>query len=131
MSKTAGQFPGIHHTPGVAGGDACIAHTRISVWMVVQMRRLGGSDAEILLAYPTLRAEDLANAWAYYDSHKAEIDQQIHDNETAKAARSVRVGRIGHGQGRLPAAKCKSHLALGRWLFHVLVMQQSCCTKQI
>jgi hypothetical protein len=30
-----------------------------------------------------LRAEDLANAWAYYRLHKAEIEHQIVENETA------------------------------------------------
>jgi len=27
--------------------------------------------------------EDLANAWAYYRSHKNEIDQHVRDNEEA------------------------------------------------
>jgi hypothetical protein len=30
-----------------------------------------------------LRAEDLANAWAYARAHREEIAQQIHANETA------------------------------------------------
>ena len=41
------------------------------------------SEAELLQNYPTLRAEDLANAWSYARQHSAEIDQQIIDNETA------------------------------------------------
>jgi uncharacterized protein (DUF433 family) len=36
-----------------------------------------------LHAYPTLRAQDLVEAWAYWHAHQAEIEQQIHDNETA------------------------------------------------
>jgi uncharacterized protein (DUF433 family) len=48
-----------------------------------QARRLGTSEADLLRAYPSLRAEDLANAWAYVRSHRAEIDQQIHENEEA------------------------------------------------
>ncbi len=74
-------FPGINHTPNVAGGEACLGRTRIPVWVVVQLRKSGGSDAEILRAYPSLQAEDLANAWAYYDAHRAEIEQQILENE--------------------------------------------------
>ncbi len=31
--------------------------------------------------YPALRAEDLANAWAYYRAHRDEIEQQILENE--------------------------------------------------
>jgi uncharacterized protein (DUF433 family) len=33
--------------------------------------------------YPTLRAEDLVNAWAYYRLHREEIEQQIIENEGA------------------------------------------------
>jgi len=76
-------FPGIESTPGICGGEACIVRTRIPVWVLVQARNLGVSEAEILQSYPTLRAEDLVNAWAYYRSHRAEIDREIIENETA------------------------------------------------
>jgi uncharacterized protein (DUF433 family) len=76
-------FPGIESVPGVSGGEPCIVRTRIPVWVLVQARQLGTSEADLLKAYPTLRAEDLANAWAYYRAHREEIEQQIHDNETA------------------------------------------------
>ncbi len=75
-------FPGIESRPGVAGGDPCIVRTRIPVWLLEQARRLGTSEAELLRAYPTLRAEDLANAWAYVRSHREEIEQQIAENES-------------------------------------------------
>ncbi|RIK38534.1 MAG: hypothetical protein DCC55_20775 [Chloroflexi bacterium] len=78
-----GAFPGIESTPGVAGGEPCIVRTRIPVWVLVQARKLGSSEADLLRAYPTLRAEDLTNAWAYYRAHVAEIDQQILENEMA------------------------------------------------
>ncbi len=39
---------GIAKTPGVCGGDACIAGTRIPVWVLVDYRRLGTSDSELL-----------------------------------------------------------------------------------
>ncbi len=76
-------FPGVESSPDVAGGEACLVRTRIPVWVLVQARRLGSSEAEILQAYPSLRAEDLINAWAYYDAHKAEIEAQITENEAA------------------------------------------------
>ncbi len=76
-------FPGIETTPGVCGGEPCIVRTRIPVWILVQARRLGTSEADLLRAYPTLRAEDLGNAWAYYRAHSAEIDRQIRANEAA------------------------------------------------
>lgn len=76
-------FPGIESNPNISGGEACIVRTRIPVWILVQSRRLGISEADLLRSYPTLRAEDLANAWAYARLHRDEIDQQILDNETA------------------------------------------------
>ena len=76
-------FPGIESVPGVCGGEPCIVRTRIPVWVLEQGRRLGTGDAEWLRAYPTLRAEDLANAWAFVRRHRHEIDEQIQANEEA------------------------------------------------
>jgi uncharacterized protein (DUF433 family) len=76
-------FPGIDSSPGVSGGEPCIVRTRIPVWVLVQARYLGISEADLLRNYPTLRAEDLANAWAYSRAHHDEIEQQIHENEVA------------------------------------------------
>lgn len=76
-------FPGIQSDPDVSGGEACIVRTRIPVWLLVQARRLGTSEADLLRSYPTLRAEDLTNAWAYARAHRDEIDQEIFENENA------------------------------------------------
>src|SRR5258708_2103967 len=74
-------FPGIESRPGVCGGEPCIVRTRIPVWLLEQARSLGTSEADLLKAYPTLRAEDLANAWAYVRSHRDEVSRQIQENE--------------------------------------------------
>lgn len=74
-------FPGIESAPDVMGGVPCIARTRISVWLLEQARRLGTREAELLRNYPSLTAQDLANAWAFVRAHRALIDQQIIDNE--------------------------------------------------
>jgi len=76
-------WPGIESTPGVCGGEPCIVRTRIPVWILVRARQLGASEAEILGSYPTLRALDLVNAWAYARSHHEEIEGQIEENEGA------------------------------------------------
>jgi uncharacterized protein (DUF433 family) len=79
----ADAFPGIDSTPDVLGGEARIVRTRIPVWALVQARRLGATEADILRSYPALRAEDLTNAWAYARAYHDEIEQQILENETA------------------------------------------------
>jgi uncharacterized protein (DUF433 family) len=76
-------FPGIDSRPDVSGGEPCIVRTRIPVWVLVQARQLGTTEADLLRSYPNLRAEDLANAWAFFRSHKEEIEQQIRENEEA------------------------------------------------
>lgn len=74
---------GIESRAGVCGGDPCIARTRIPVWLLDEFRRQGASDEELVRSYPTSRAQDLANAWAYARSHRDEIDRQIRANEEA------------------------------------------------
>ena len=73
-------FPGIESTPGVVGGAACIVRTRIPVWLLEQARLSGATDADLLQAYPSLRAEDLANARAYARNHAEEITRLIADD---------------------------------------------------
>jgi len=75
------RFPGIVRTPGACGGSARFIRTRIPVWTVVRMQQLGVSDADILRSYPSLRAVDLAEAWAFADAHKEEIEKDIRENE--------------------------------------------------
>jgi uncharacterized protein (DUF433 family) len=75
-------IPGIESTPGVCGGSARIRQTRIPVWLLEQ-GGLGVTEATLLYEYPTLNAEDLANAWAYVRRHPGEIDREIEENESA------------------------------------------------
>jgi len=54
--------PGVASTPGVCGGEVYVVRTRIPVWVREQHARQGTSEADILRAYPTLRAGDLINS---------------------------------------------------------------------
>lgn len=72
--------PGIEFADGVCGGSARILRTRIPVWTLEAARRQGLSDAAILAAFPTLTAEDLANAWNYARANCEEIDGEISAN---------------------------------------------------
>ena len=49
----------------------------------MRQQQLGISEHEILSDYPSLRAEDLYNAWNYYRAHKSEINKLIEENEEA------------------------------------------------
>ena len=75
--------PGVEKIAGVAGDAACIVRTRIPIWTLESYRRQEWSEARILSNFPSLRAADLVNAWAYADANKAEIDRAIETNEAA------------------------------------------------
>ena len=75
-------FPGIASRPDINGGEPCIVRTRIPVWVLVQARQLGASEADLLRDYPVLRVEDLTSAWAYARTHRDEIAQQIAEHDT-------------------------------------------------
>jgi uncharacterized protein (DUF433 family) len=71
----------ITKTPNVCGGDACIRGTRITVWGLINQRRLGASDAEILRAVQGLTPADLEAATEYAAEYTEEIDRAIRENE--------------------------------------------------
>ena len=58
-----------------------IRRTRIPVWLLVQARGLGSSEANLLNVWPTLWAEDLAYAWRYARAHPDEIQHDTEANE--------------------------------------------------
>lgn len=70
----------ISKTPGVCGGRVCVRSTRIAVWVLQDMRRLGRTDSDILRSYPSLTADDLQAAWQYYAENAKEIDEDIRQN---------------------------------------------------
>ena len=76
-------YPGIDTDPHVCGGDACIVHTRVPVWLLEQMRQSGLAESAILANYPALTAQDLVNAWGYVASHRDEVEARIRENGQA------------------------------------------------
>jgi uncharacterized protein (DUF433 family) len=71
---------GIEKTPGVCGGSACVASTRVTVWGLVEASRLGYSEADLLTSYRSITANDLTNAWRYAENHAIEIEMEIQEN---------------------------------------------------
>ena len=72
-------------TPDIQGGDACIHGTRIPVWALVNYRRLGATESDVLRAYPSLKPADLQAAWEYAAAHAEEIETAIRENEEGDA----------------------------------------------
>jgi uncharacterized protein (DUF433 family) len=81
LIKDLTDFDGIEKTANVCGGSARIKQTRIPVWSLENARRQGVTEAELLQDFPSLTAQDLANAWAYVRSNLVEIEREIDQNE--------------------------------------------------
>lgn len=73
----------IEHAPDVCGGDARIRATRYTVQGLVEWKRMGLSDEQILEHHPDLTLDDLRVAWWYYENHKDEIEQALREEEEA------------------------------------------------
>lgn len=72
---------GIEKTPGVCGGAARIAGTRIPVWTLARFRQLGASEEDLIAFYPVLTRDKLARVWEYASKHPDEIAGEILQNE--------------------------------------------------
>jgi uncharacterized protein (DUF433 family) len=71
----------IRKTPGVSGGDARVRDTRITVWALVQLQKLGRTEEQLLADFPSLTPVDIDAVWSYYRSHSREIDLAIATQE--------------------------------------------------
>lgn len=73
----------IQKTPGVCGGEACVRNTRITVAGLVEWRKLGLSDAEIIQRIQGVTQADLDAAWSYHGEHRDEIERATSENDEA------------------------------------------------
>jgi len=71
----------IQTSVGVCGGEPCIRTTRHTVSGLVEWKKLGLSDSRILERHPDLTPADLEVAWAYYASHREDIERALQDLE--------------------------------------------------
>lgn len=68
--------------PGVCGGKACVAGTRVRVMdVVIWHERLGWSADQIVSEIPNLTLSDVYAALAYYFDHREEIEEDIRLND--------------------------------------------------
>ena len=73
----------IQTSPGVCGGEPCVRTTRHTVAGLVEWKRQGITDERILEHHPDLTQADLDAAWAYYATHREEIDWAIKESAEA------------------------------------------------
>jgi uncharacterized protein (DUF433 family) len=73
------RVPKLHitRTRGVCGGKPVVAGTRVTVRALVEARRIGTSDQELLEDFPFLTQNDLKAVWAYAALHPQEFEHLI------------------------------------------------------
>ena len=82
-------------TPGVVGGRARVAGTRVAVADIVASRDANGWTAEeIVREIPVLTLADVHAALAYYYDHTAEIEESVRA-DCAYVAEVASGGRAG------------------------------------
>jgi len=89
-ATTQTEYVHIVRTPTLVGGEARIAGHRIRVRDIVAARDLGGYLPEEIAVhvYPQLTLGQVYSALAYYEDHRAEIDQ-AEVNETESVAQFI------------------------------------------
>jgi uncharacterized protein (DUF433 family) len=69
----------ITKTPGVCGGKACIAGTRIRVMDIVYQHESGKAPADIAAVWQGVTVADVHAALAYAYDHRAELDANFEE----------------------------------------------------
>jgi uncharacterized protein (DUF433 family) len=74
-------FIRIVRKPEILSGEPIVAGTRVAVRAVVLMHRLYKDVDGVQRAFPHLSRADIEEALHYYESHRAEIDRYISQND--------------------------------------------------
>jgi uncharacterized protein (DUF433 family) len=74
----------IVHDPGICGGSARIAGTRVPIWTLVEAKNAGASDKQLLEFFPRLTAAKLSAAWSYAEKHSDEIAKDLREQDEAE-----------------------------------------------
>jgi len=88
----ATSYPHISKTPGVCGGKACIAGTRIRVMDIVVLHQQGVPPEQMLEHYSSrpLTLAEVHSALAYYYDHKDEIEASFEEDRKSEAEHDAR-----------------------------------------
>ena len=77
LDELADAPPGIRKTPGVVGGDARVRETRIPVWTLVELKKQGRTEAQLLSDFPGLTQNDLGVSGA--ELHTKGVEHPLHE----------------------------------------------------
>ena len=74
-----------------AGAESpIIKGTRLSVALIAALYNRGETPAGLMILYPNLTPSALYDALSYYFDHKAEVDQEIRENDPEQVLAEIR-----------------------------------------
>ena len=79
MSEVSPSYRYIVRSPDVRGGHARVEGTRIGVHDVVGLIVNGATVDEVCRSFPDLKRSQVYECLAYYEDHRAEIDDLVAD----------------------------------------------------
>jgi uncharacterized protein (DUF433 family) len=77
MESTSASYRYIVRSPGVRGGHARVEGTRIGVHDVIGLIVNGASVDEVCRSLPDLKRSQVYECLAYYEDHRAEINDLV------------------------------------------------------
>ena len=77
----AASYPRIVRNKRILGGAPIIRGTRVPVRAIAFLWRAGDDRARILAVYPHLTTADVDDAIRFYETHRAEIDADLLDEQ--------------------------------------------------
>ncbi len=86
-------YRNIEKVPGVCGGRAVVAGTRIRASLILGWHRDGMTAEEILQHYPHLRKSDVHDALAYAFDHPDEMETDFADDDEETVMKQFPGGR--------------------------------------
>ena len=76
-------YPHIVRNPEILAGEPTIAGTRIAVRNIIERARYIPTLDGLCETYETVSREEIEEAFAFYENHRAEIDRYIAENDAA------------------------------------------------
>ena len=77
---------GVVQDPGVLGGEPVVRGSRIAVRSIVRAFEVYGDRERVLLAFPSIRPDQVDSAMRFYESNRELVRRYIEENEAAAFA---------------------------------------------
>jgi uncharacterized protein (DUF433 family) len=83
------EHPHVVRIPGACGGRPIVRGSRIAVWHIARLFRLGHTPTDIAQEFSHLPLTGIYDAVSYYLDHQADVDEDLAANQIGPALRAA------------------------------------------